>query len=319
MRGLRGACRRRHAAGRAGFRARALPGTGQRKPVQGAAPSVLRRARRGQAAARLGGERGHRHGGSGRRGHDGRRHCDEPGQRRTGRGAGGTRRASARARMVGDPQELRGDGRQGKTVRGAGGRTPGADPHQPRHGKFARCRSGDRGGVRGHGRQAPDIHSAGRSLQARGHPGFEHLASGYRRDRRVHPPVLPSAGDALFQPGECHAPAGSRERPRDGRKCRRRRVPAGSHDGQAARAGRRLRRLCRQPHGQPLHARGPLPAGGRSIAVSGGWRLAALRTGNGAPAHGGHGGPGHQLGIPQAHGADPARPPALFARGRQLV
>ncbi len=49
-----------------------------------------------------------------------------------------------------------------------------------------RCRPGGRSGVRKHGRQAASLCPSGRSLQARCHPGFEHVLPGHRPHRHLH-------------------------------------------------------------------------------------------------------------------------------------
>ena len=119
-----------------------------------------------------------------RRRHDGRRHFDEfPLRRHPGddrRDAAG----GARPRHRRDPQELRGDRRQGpddrRTGRGRDGAAqPDARPRRPR-----RLRPDHRGGVREYGGEEGALRQARRDRQAGRDPRLQHLLSLDRRDRR---------------------------------------------------------------------------------------------------------------------------------------
>ena len=175
--------RRRHAR-----RARGLPGADADAREQGAAPCLLRRARGQQDPRRA---RGHaaaqdQEGGRHRRRHHGRRHRDELPQRRHPGDDPGDEAGRAGPRRRRDPQELRGAGQEGQAQAGQVRAAHGAAEDHAGLRRHQGRRPGDRGGVRGHGRQGEGVQDARRGDEARRHPGHQHLHARRRQDRRLH-------------------------------------------------------------------------------------------------------------------------------------
>ncbi len=147
---------------RLGPRARAVRRLRRLDRVEGAAASVLRRARGREGSRRPEGHagQGDQARGGRRRRHDGRRHRDDLRERRHSGPAQGRRRCGAAARAGDDPQELRRDDVEGQDDRRAGRQDHGAhhaddDLRRLRPGRHRR-----RSGVREHGPEEGDVRGA---------------------------------------------------------------------------------------------------------------------------------------------------------------
>ena len=169
--------------------------------VEGAAPSVLRRAPGDQDPGRSGGNTDARNqiGRADRCRHHGRRHRHELRQRRhPGKGAriepGGLGQGPGRG-----AQELRGHRVEGAAVPGGDGQAHGAVQGRDQLRRVEGRRHRDRGGVRGHGGQEAGVREAGQGLQAGRHPRHQYFDAGRQRDRRGDLAARERFGPALLQ------------------------------------------------------------------------------------------------------------------------
>ena len=87
-------------------------------------------------------------------------------------------------------------------ARGRRDRRPGVGHHPP--GRAGRRRPGDRVGRRGPGREKGPVRRARQHLQARRHPGHQHLDPARGRDGHGHRPARPRLRHPLLQPGPRH-------------------------------------------------------------------------------------------------------------------
>ena len=253
-----------------------------------------------------------------RRRHHGRRHHHELPQRRHPRGAAGDEAGSAGPGPGHHPQELRELGEEGQAHDRAGRAAHGPDHAHARLRTVCRRRPGDRSGVRGHGRQGAGVPQARRSVQARRHPGLEHVLPQHRPHRRFHEAARRRAGPALLQPGQRDAAAGSGARRQDSARRAGHLHGAGQEDQEGGGGLGRVRRLHRQPHAVALRRRGPEPHQRRRAAAADRRRAAEVRPGHGTVPHGRPGRPGHRLGHAQAQGRRGRRADEAD-RGRQAV
>ena len=116
-----------------------------------------------------------------------------------------SRSRARRGRHGGRPRQVTGQaGREGEAHRGGGGRDLGprarhGAPRRPR-----RRRSGDRVGRRGPGREEGALRRARQRLQARDHPGDEHVHAAGGRDGHGDGPAGPGLRRPLLQSGAGH-------------------------------------------------------------------------------------------------------------------
>ncbi len=133
----------------------------------------------------------------------------------------------------------------------------GADHAHARLRRLQRRGPGDRSGVRADGREREGLHPARRGVQARRHPGLQHLLPRHQPDRQLHQAPARRAGPALLQPRQHHEAAGNRARRKDRQRRDGHRAGAGQEDQEGGRGLRRVRRLHRQPHAGALRRGGP--------------------------------------------------------------
>ena len=160
-------------------------------------------------------QRADRQGGRHRRRHHGRRHQHELPQRRHPGDDAGDEAGRAGPRRGDDPQELREPGQEGQAQAGQARRAHGAAEHDAGLRRHRRRRPGDRGRVRGDGRQGKGLQDARRGDEARRHPGHQHLHAGRRPDRGVHQAAAGRGRHALLQPRQRDEAAGGGARRED--------------------------------------------------------------------------------------------------------
>ena len=139
-----------------------------------------------------------------------------------------------------------------------------------------------RGGVREHGAEEGDLRQARRHRQEGRHHRHQHLDAGRGSDRRRHEAAAGRARPAFLLASQHHAATGDRARREDRQRRDGNRHGAGQAHRQGRRAGRRVRRLRRQPHAGGLRRGGAGHAAGGRHADPGGRGAGGMGHGDGA-------------------------------------